>query len=78
VPALSFARIAPKSQATIHNRYDTKALLSEEQLLEDIAFLADFTLQMADAVRCPVSREIPENVRTKLDEYLLRVRRKEG
>ena len=78
VPALSFARIAPKSQATIHNRYDTKALFSEEQLLEDIAFLADFTLQMADAVRCPVSREIPENVRTKLDEYLLRVRRKEG
>ena len=78
VPALSFARIAPKSQATIHNRYDTKALLSEEQLLEDIAFLANFTLQMADAVRCPVSREIPENVRTKLDEYLLRVRRKEG
>lgn len=78
VPALSFARIAPKSQATIHNRYDTKVLLSEEQLLEDIAFLADFTLQMADAVRCPVSREIPENVRTKLDEYLLRVRRKEG
>ena len=78
VPALSFARIAPKSQATIHNRYDTKALLSEEQLLEDIAFLADFTLQMADAVRCPVSREIPEDVRTKLDEYLLRVRRKEG
>ena len=78
VPALSFARIAPKSQATIHNRYDTKALLSEEQLLEDIAFLADFTLQMADAVCCPVSREIPEKVRTKLDEYLLRVRRKEG
>ena len=78
VPALSFARIAPKSQATIHNRYDTKALLSEAQLAEDIDFLADFTLSMADAVKCPVSREIPENVKTKLDEYLLRKRRKEG
>ena len=77
VPALSFARIAPKSQATIHNRYDTKTLLSEAQLAEDIDFLTDFTLAMADAVKCPVSREIPDSVKTKLDEYLLRKRRKE-
>ena len=78
VPALSFARIAPKSQATIHNRYDTKALLSEAQLISDIGFLSDFTLNMADAVKCPVSREIPEEVKTKLDEYLLRKRRKDS
>ena len=77
VPAVSFARIAPRSQATIHNRYDTKELLSEEQLIADIGFLADFTLDMADAVKCPVSREIPDNMKTKLDEYLLRKRRKE-
>ena len=78
VPALSFARIAPKSQATIHNRYDTKSLLSDSQLIADIGFLSDFTLGMADAVRCPVSREIPEDVKTRLDEYLLRKRRKGG
>ncbi len=78
VPALSFARIAPKSQATIHNRYDTKTLLSEAQLAEDINFLTDFTLTMADAVKCPVSREIPDSVKTKLDEYLLRKRRKDS
>ena len=78
VPALSFARIAPKSQATIHNRYDTRALLSEDQLIADIGFLSDFTLSMADAVKCPVSREIPEDIRTRLDEYLLRKRRKDS
>ena len=78
VPALSFARIAPKNQATIHNRYDTKALLSEDQLLADIGFITGFTLSMADAVKCPVAREIPDSVRTKLDEYLLRKRRKDG
>ena len=78
VPALPFARIAPKSQATIHNRYDTGALLSDAQLASDIDFLADFTLRMADAAKCPVSREIPDNIRTKLDEYLLRKRRKEN
>ncbi len=77
VPALSFARIAPKSQATIHNRYDTKLLLSESQLIADIGFLADFTLLMAGAARCPVSREIPENVKNRLDEYLLRKRKKD-
>ena len=78
VPALSFARIAPQSQATIHNRYDTKAILSEDQMLRDIGFLADFTRTMAQAPKCPVSREIPDNVRNKLDEYLLRKRRKDG
>ena len=78
VPALSFARIAPQSQALIHNRYDTGAVLSGAQLISDIGFLTDFTRCMADAVKCPVSREIPECVRTKLDEYLLRKRKKEG
>ena len=77
VPALSFARIAPKNQAEIHNRYDTEALLSDAQMVSDIGFLADFTGTMADAVKCPVSREIPENVKAKLDEYLLRKRKKE-
>ena len=77
VPALSFARIAPKNQATIHNRYDTKAVLSEAQMSADIDFITDFTRSMADAAKCPVSREIPEAVRTKLDEYLLRKRKKE-
>ena len=78
VPALSFARIAPQSQATIHNRYDTKTLLSESQLEADIGFLSDFTCAMADAVKCPVTREIPDSVKTKLDEYLLRKRKKEN
>ncbi len=77
VPALSFARLAPRSQATIHNRYDTKEILSPDQIMADIGFMAEFTLNMADAANCPVSREIPDSVKTKLDEYLLRKRRKE-
>ena len=78
VPALSFARLAPRSQATIHNRYDTKEILSPDQIMEDIGFMAEFTLNMASAVNCPVSREIPDSVKTKLDEYLLRKRRKDN
>ena len=78
VPALSFARIATPSQAVIHTRYDTKALISEDQMIRDIDYIMDFTRSMAAAPKCPVSREIPEKVRTRLDEYLLRKRKKEG
>jgi len=74
VPAVSFARIAPHNTATIHNSYDTAAVMSGEQMEQDIAFLAAFTDRMANAARCPVAREIPENMKQKLDEYLCRKR----
>ena len=76
VPSLSFARIAPHNTATIHNRYDTMAVMSGEQMVTDIDFLITFTRHMANAKRCPVSREIPENVKEKLDIYLNRKRDK--
>ena len=74
VPALSFARLAPPSQSSIHNRYDTAAILSDEQLKKDGEFITAFTARMADAVKCPVSREIPEKVKEDLDKYLNRKR----
>ena len=77
VPALSFARIAGPAQATIHNRYDTPAVLSDEQILKDSAFIAAFTETMADAVKCPVKREIPEKVKGDLDNYLGRKRKEQ-
>jgi len=74
VPAVSFARIAPQNTATIHNSYDTLAVMKGEQMAEDIDFLIAFTERMANAVRCPVAREIPDNMKEKLDEYLCRKR----
>ena len=76
VPAVSFARISPPNTGTIHNRYDTLALVSGEQMAEDIAFLSAFTDRMANAVCCPVKRVIPDNVKDKLDIYLCRKRDK--
>ena len=76
VPAVSFARIAPPSTATIHNSYDTMAVMSGQQMVEDIAFLNAFTQRMANAVRCPVDRKIPDNMKEKLDIYLARKRDK--
>ena len=76
VPALSFARIAPQNTATIHNSYDTIAVMSGEQMVEDIAFITAFTERMVNAVRCPVGKTIPDNMKEKLDIYLNRKRDK--
>ena len=75
VPALSMARIAGGDIAPIHCRYDRPDVLSMEQMKKDSAFIAEFTRRMADAAVCPVSREIPEKIRTELDEYLYRKRK---
>lgn len=74
VPAVSFARIAPSNTATIHNSYDTVALMKGEQMAEDIDFLIAFTERMANARLCPVAKEMPENMKEKLDIYLCRKR----
>ena len=78
VPALSFARVAPPNTGTIHNSYDTIALMRGEQMEEDIAFIAAFTDRMANAKCCPVKRTIPDNMKDKLDIYLTRKRDKKN
>ena len=74
VPALSFARIAPQNTATIHNSYDTIAVMKAVQMQKDIDFINLFTDIMANAVCCPVKREIPQKMKDKLDVYLNRKR----
>ena len=76
VPAVSFARVSPKETATIHNSYDTLKIIRTRQMADDIDFITAFTERMANAQYCPVAREIPENIKGKLDEYLCRKRRK--
>ncbi len=76
IPAVSFARIAPPNTGTIHNSYDTVALMSGEQMEKDIEFIVSFADRMANAVRCPVAREMPDNIKEKLDIYLCRKRDK--
>lgn len=77
IPAVSFARIAPSNTATIHNSYDTAAVMSATQIQQDIDFIIAFVDRMVNAVRCPISREMPENMKEKLDEYLTRKRPKD-
>ena len=74
VPAVSFARIAPNNTATIHNSYDTMAVMKGEQMESDIDFITSFACRMVNACRCPVDKKIPDNMKDKLDIYLTRKR----
>lgn len=76
IPTASFARRAPAGTATIHNSYDTRKLIKTDNMQSDIAFITAFAERMVNAYRCPVSRQIPDNMKEKLDEYLLRKRKK--
>lgn len=76
VPAISFARIAPNPTGTIHNSYDTYKLLNASRMAKDIDFLCAFADRMANAVQMPVKRQIPDNMKEKLDEYMARKRPK--
>ena len=76
IPAVTFARDAPPTTATIHNRYDTMEEVKPEHLLEDVDFVIAFADRMANAARCPVARMMPDNMKEKLDIYMFRKRDK--
>ena len=76
VPAISFARVSPREAATIHNSYDTAAIIRVENMETDITLITAFAERMANAVFCPVRREIPDTIKEKIDEYLCRKRKK--
>ena len=46
------------------------------QLAKDVDFINTFVGNMANAAHCPVSREIPDKMKEKLDIYLTRKRDK--
>ena len=76
IPAVSFARACPPNTGTIHNSYDTMALMKQEQMEDDIAIICAFADRMANAVQLPVARKMPDNMKDKLDIYLCRKRDK--
>ena len=76
IPAISFARVSPREAATIHNSYDTAEIIKVENMETDISLITVFAERMANAVFCPIRKEIPDNVKEKIDEYLCRKRKK--
>lgn len=70
IPAVSFARIAPRTMAGYHDRFDTMECMSGDQMVEDFEYVLVFTKRVANAKCCPFPREMPEDMRKKLDNYL--------
>lgn len=74
IPSVSFARAAPRETAMIHNAYDTMASMKTEHMIRDMEFITAFSERMANAVYLPVTREIPDKMKEKLEKYLCRKR----
>ena len=70
IPAVSFARNPQRTMFGYHDRYDTIDVMDGDQMVEDFEFVLAFAKRMAAARHCPFAREMPDNIRTKLDHYL--------
>ena len=73
VPAISFARLSNESVgAVIHSHDDVIERLSEENFLKTINFIIALLSRWANAIKFPVERKIPDDIKEKIDNYYFR------
>ena len=75
VPAISFARLAPRGGAEIHSRKDVIDFLDCKNYYNTCKFINYFADKMDKAVTVPVERIIPDEMKKELDIYLGRKER---
>ena len=75
VPALSFARLAPRGGAEIHSRKDVLEHLDSKNYYETCEFINSFASRMINSKVFPVEAGIPDNMKNELDIYLGRKER---
>lgn len=72
IPALNFSRDGAKGAAFIHSRHDVMKYLSAESLSKTIDLVQTYVSELVNAVVFPVEKEIPEEIKGKIDKYLYR------
>lgn len=72
IPAINLMRFGRPGAAHIHNRYDTMSFISKESLEKTYLFLEYLSNKIINANVFPVKREIPDNIKKKIDEYLFK------
>ena len=77
VPALSFARLAPRGGAEIHSRKDVLDFLDAGNYYRTAGFIIEFAKRMIASTYFPVEDTIPEEMKKELDIYLGRKEREE-
>lgn len=69
VPAMTFARLAPRGGAEIHSRKDVIDHLDPDKFIDTVKFMASFSEKLVNAKVFPVSKEFPKSLTEKIDEY---------
>ena len=68
VPAMTFARLAPKGGAEIHSRRDIFEVLDATAFIKTVEFMVKFSEQVVNARVCPVPRELPKELKEKIEK----------
>ena len=69
VPAVTFARLAPRGGAEIHSRHDVFEHLDPTKFINTVDFMAKFSEKMINAKVFPVPRELPKELTEKMDRF---------
>ena len=69
VPAMTFARLAPRGGAEIHSRRDIMNPLDPQKFIDTVEFMAKFSSNLINAKVFPVSRELPKELKEKIEKF---------
>lgn len=69
IPAVTFARIAPRGGAEIHSRRDVIDHLDPQKFINTVEFMAKFSEKLINAKVFPVDRTIPKDLNEKLERF---------
>ena len=70
IPSINFMRFSRDGGAFIHCRYDIIDYLSADALAHTTKHVVDFCGRLVNSAVFPEKREIPEDMKKKVDEYL--------
>ncbi len=66
VPAMTFARLAPKGGAEIHSRKDMFEVLDPDAFIKTVEFMIKFTEPVINSKVFPVPKEIPQKLKDEM------------
>ena len=69
VPAVTFARLAPRGGAEIHSRRDIIDHLDPTKFIKTVEFMAQFSEGVVNAKVFPVSKEFPKELNEKIERF---------
>ena len=69
VPAVTFARLAPRGGAEIHSRRDIIDHLDPDKFIKTVEFMAKFSDAVVNSKVFPVSKELPKELKEKIEMF---------